>query len=257
MPYLMAGSMVLGGVMGGISGGDEAAAKYAAEVAQYNDRTIREAFNSGKQIFGVANANAMKRLQNQMNAEQMARNYARQRLDLQKTTSDRRRFMSENQRLTEASTNAMVTAKLGTGSGTAERIREQMKHKGAKNWETEFFNNLDAEKSIELQYRNNLNQIDDSMQQADAYVPGMKPQAPDMGGAILNGVMQGVMGGGALGSALGGAFGGGAATSPGSPGGGGSSGGGGGGGLFGGGFQLGGLSGGYGVSGISPIQIGN
>ena len=210
MPYLMAGSMVLGGVMGGISGGDEAAAKYAAEVAQYNDRTIRDAFNSGKQIFGVANANAMKRLQNQMNAEQMARNYARQRLDLQKTTSDRRRFMSENQRLTEASTNAMVTAKLGTGSGTAERIREQMKHKGAKNWETEFFNNLDAEKAIKQQYRNNLNQIDDSMQQADAYIPGMKPQAPDMGGAILNGVMQGVMGGGALGANLGTLFGSGA-----------------------------------------------
>jgi hypothetical protein len=214
MPYLMAGTMIGGGILGGIMGGSEAEAQYAREVAMYNDRTIKEAFNSGKQLFGAANANAMKRLQNQMNAEQMARNYARQRIDFQKTTEDRRQFMAENQRLTQAATNSMVTAKLGTSSGTAERIREQMKHKGAKNWETEFFNTLDAEKAMETQYRNNLNQIDDSMMQADAYMPGLPPQAPDMTMSIINGAMQGLLGGAQLGSALGDAFGGGAATSP-------------------------------------------
>ena len=243
--------MVGGAVLGGIMGGSEAEAQYAREVAEYNDRTIKEAFNAGKQLFGVANANAMKRLQNQMNAEQMARNYARQRIDFQKTTEDRRQFMAENQRLTQAATNSMVTAKLGTSSGTAERIREQMKHKGAKNWETEFFNTLDAEKAMETQYRNNLNQIDDSMMQADAYMPGLPPQAPDMTMSIINGAMQGALGGAQLGSALGGAFGGGAATSPSSSGSSGSSGG------SGGGFQLGGLSGGYGVSGVGPTNIGS
>tara|TARA_R100000908_G_C3755196_1_gene149620 strand:+ start:2518 stop:3282 length:765 start_codon:yes stop_codon:yes gene_type:complete len=247
MPYLMAGSMIAGGVLGGFSGSSEARNKYNAEMAAYNDRTIRETIAHSKQLFGIANANATKQVQNMLNAEAMSRNYARERLNFQKTTEDRRQFMAENQRLTEASTNSMVTAKLGSSSGTAERIREQMKHKGAKNWQTEFFNTLDAEKAMETQYRNNLNQIDDSMQQADAYVPGMPPQQPDMSMAILNGVMSGVMGGGMLGSALGGAFGGGAATSPSSSG---SSGG------SGGGFQLGGLSGGYGVSGVGPTNIG-
>lgn len=176
------------------------------EVAQYNDRTIKEAWNSGKQIFGVANANAMKRLQNQMNAEQMARNYARGRMNLQTTTEDRRQAMSENQRLTVAANNIRITQKMGTNSGTAERIREQMKHKGAKNWETEFFNNLDAEETIKKQYRNNLNQIDDSMQQADGYVPGLRPSDPNTTWAIINGALGGAVTGAQLGSSAGGSF---------------------------------------------------
>tara|TARA_R110001632_G_scaffold18098_2_gene56448 strand:+ start:8017 stop:8784 length:768 start_codon:yes stop_codon:yes gene_type:complete len=246
----MAGMMVGGAVLGGISGGSEAEAKYAREISMYNDRTIKEAFNSGKQLFGVANVNATKRLQNQINAEQMARNYAQQRIDFQKTSENRRQFMSENQRLTQAATNSMVTSKLGTSSGTAERIREQMKHKGAKNWETEFFNTLDAKKAMETQYRNNLNQIDDSTMQADAYMPGMPPQEPNMTMAIINGAMGGLMGGAQLGSAMGNAFGGGAA--------GGDPGGGGGGSLPpGGGSQLNGLSGGYGVSGIGSTPLGS
>lgn len=212
MPYLMAGSMIGGTILGGISGGSEAEAQYAREVAMYNDRTIKEAWNSGKQIFGVANANAMKRLQNQINSEQMAKNYARQRIDFQKTTEDRRQFMAENQQLTQAATNSMVSAKLGASSGTAERIREQMKHKGAKNWENEYFNTLDQEKAMETQYQNNLNQIDDSMMQADAYVPGLPPQAPDMTMAVINGAFNGLLQGAQLGSAMGDAFGVGAAT---------------------------------------------
>jgi len=207
MPYLMAGTMIGGGILGGIMGGSEAEAQYAREVAMYNDRTIKEAFNSGKQLFGVANANAMKRLQNEMNAEQMARNYARGRIDLQKNVEDRRQAMAENQRLTVAANNIRITQKMGANSGTAERIREQMKHKGAKNWETEFFNTLDQEKAMEQQYRNNLNQIDDSMAQADAYMPGLPPQAPDMTMAIINGAMGGLVQGAQLGGALGSAFG--------------------------------------------------
>lgn len=199
--------MIAGSVLGGIGARQGAKDKRAMEIAQYNDRTIKEAWNSGKQIFGVANANAMKRLQNQMNAEQMARNYARGRMDLQTTTEDRRQAMSENQRLTVAANNIRITQKMGTNSGTAERIREQMKHKGAKNWETEFFNNLDAEKALEQQYRNNLNQIDDAMQQADAYIPGLKPSDPNTTMALIQGALGGAVQGAALGNAMGASFG--------------------------------------------------
>jgi len=202
----MAGTMIAGTALGALGGYQGAKDKRALEVAAYNDRTIKEAYMSGKQIFGVASVNAMKRLQNQMAAEQMARNYARGRINLQKTTENRRQFMSQNQRLTQAATNSMVTAKLGTASGTAERIREQMKHKGAKNWETEFFNNLDAEKALEQQYRNNLNQIDDSLVQADAYIPGLKPADPNTTMALIQGAMGGMAQGAALGSAMGGTF---------------------------------------------------
>ena len=203
----MGGLMVGGAVLGGIMGQNEAQAQAAKEMAQYNDRTIKEAFNSGKQLFGIANANAMKRLQNEMNAEAMARNYARGRIDLQKNIEDRRQAMAENQRLTVAANNIRITQKMGTNSGTAERIREQMKHKGAKNWETEFFNTLDQEKAMEQQYRNNLNQIDDSMAQADAYMPGMMPQPPNMTASLISGAMSGLAQGAQLGSAVGGAVG--------------------------------------------------
>ena len=198
--------MVGGAALGAIGGRQAAKDQRAMEVAAYNDRTIKEAYQSGQQIFGVASANAMKRLQNQLNAEQMARNYAKSRINLQTTTEDRRKAMSENQRLTVAANNIRITQKMGTNSGTAERIREQMKHKGAKNWETEFFNNLDAEKSLEQQYRNNLNQIQDGMQTAAGYVPGLKPADPDTTMAMIQGAMGGAVTGAQLGSSVGGSF---------------------------------------------------
>ena len=49
MPYLMAGSMIAGGVLGGFSGSSEARNKYNAEMAAYNDRTIRETIAHSKQ----------------------------------------------------------------------------------------------------------------------------------------------------------------------------------------------------------------
>ena len=204
MPYFAVGGAVIGGALGVFGGMSEAESQYNAEVAAYNDRTLKESWAAGKQLFGAANANAMKRIQNSLIAEQLSRNYAEQQIALQKNVEDRREAMAESHRLQKATTNAMLSNKIGLSSGTAEAIQKQMEMKGAKNWENEFFNTLDEKKSMENQYRNNMNQIDDTMVQADAYLPGMPPAQPNMLMAGLMGGLSGAMSGVALGGAIGG-----------------------------------------------------
>lgn len=180
------------GVMGAISAGDAAAAENQARADQYAHQIGQETWQYGEAVWGVAQRNATRWMQNQANMEAAATNYGRNQVALAKTTEARRKQMSRAQKTINASVMSGLSSKMAVGSGTAERIKKQMELQGQENWGREFRTKLNSERQLKQQFENNLKGGSDlSHDHIGAYQPGLPPQMQNVGMATLNGGIQG------------------------------------------------------------------
>ena len=180
------------GVMGAIGAGDAAAAENAARAAQYAHQVGQETWKYGEAVWGTAQRNAARWMQNQANMEAAARNYGRNQVALAKTTEARRKQMSRAQKTVNASVISGLSSKMAAGSGTAERIKTQMKLQGQENWSREFRTKINSERQLEQQFENNLRAGSDlGYDHIGAYQPGLPPQMQNVGMATLQGGIQG------------------------------------------------------------------
>jgi len=180
------------GVLGAINSADQASAQNAAAAAQYGHQVGKETWNYGEAVWGVAQKNAARRMQNKNVFLALTKNYAKQQIGLSKTFEERAKMLSRQEKSIQATTNSQLASKIGSNSGTAERIRAQMKLQGSDNWKNEFMSKVNAERSLEQQYENNLEQGTDlSYTQIGPYQPGLPPVPRDVGMAALMGGIQG------------------------------------------------------------------
>ena len=180
------------GVMGAISAGDAASAENQARADQYVHQTGQETWQYGEAVWGAAQRNANRWMQNQANMEAAAKNYGRNQVALAKTTQARRKQMSRAQKTVNASVMSGLSSKMAVGSGTAERIKKQMELQGQENWGREFKTKLNSERQLKQQLENNLRAGSDlGYDQIGPYQPGLPPQQIDVGMATLNGGIQG------------------------------------------------------------------
>lgn len=191
---------LIGGMM---QGQEQAESANASAIAEYNYNLMRETSQYGVSLAASSRQLAMKHIQNNINYETITRNYARQQLNLAKTTTERRKVLAKSEKAKNAALTAMTTAKLGASGGTAEAIKRQMKLQGKENWFNEFMNTANQKEALQAQYENNLNASQDMGESLPpAYIPGLPPQLHDVDNAAMWGAFNGGLQGLQMGAAV-------------------------------------------------------
>mgnify|MGYP003126956236 CR=1 FL=1 len=159
--WVAAGIGVVSLIGGMVAAEEQADASNTSMIAQYNYNLMQETAQYGNALSASARQKAMKDIQNSVNYEALTRNYARQRLDLAKSVTDRRTILNKTQKAKNGALNSMITAKMGNASGSAEAIKRQMALQGKENWFNEFMNTANEKAALKTSYENNLNQSQD------------------------------------------------------------------------------------------------
>lgn len=190
--WVAAGIGAVSLIAGMASAEEQAGASNASMIAQYNYNLMQETAQYGNALSASARQKAMKDIQNSVNYEALTRNYARQRLDLAKSVTDRRTILNKTQKAKNGALNSMITAKMGNASGSAEAIKRQMALQGKENWFNEFMNTANEKEALKTSYENNLNQSQDlSENLPPVYIAGLPPQTQDVGRAAMWGAFNG------------------------------------------------------------------
>ena len=180
------------GAVSAISAASKASSANAYSEAEYQHRQNQEIWQYGEAMWGVAQKNATRWLQNDLNARAISRNFAKQQIQLYKNIGDKRRQLSRSEKAIKSTVKSQTTAKLGANSGTATRIVKQMELQGAENWKNEFLNQQNAQRALEQMYENNLKESTDlGYDQLGPYMPGLPPQQANIGMATMMGGLQG------------------------------------------------------------------